>query len=216
MKKKQSCEASLLALQRNLKIQVAEQEERIKQEKLLQKSKKESLDEFQKEMSRLGVSFQNFTKGKKVQTKPKPAPIPRQRLLDEKAVLEDSLSDNIGIEHLLESGDVLSYRQPQIAPNIPQKLHRGFWSVKATLDLHGYTTDSARITVVQFLNEQRKMGNRVVRIIHGKGFGSFAKIPVLRNKVPVWLIQRQEVLAFVQAPENDGGSGALLVLLAPK
>mgnify|MGYP001444795287 FL=1 len=43
---------------------------------------------------------------------PKPAPIPRQRYADEKAVLEDSLSDNISIDHLLDSDERLSYRAP--------------------------------------------------------------------------------------------------------
>jgi len=36
---------------------------------------------------------------------------------------------------------------------------------------------------------------------------------VLKNKVLKWLIQRDEVLAFCQAPPNDGGAGALLVLI---
>jgi DNA-nicking Smr family endonuclease len=31
--------------------------------------------------------------------------------------------------------------------------------------------------------------------------------------VQVWLLRRDEVLAFCQAPANQGGSGALLVLL---
>ena len=37
--------------------------------------------------------------------------------------------------------------------------------------------------------------------------------PVLKNKVRVWLARRDDVLAFCQAPANQGGGGALLVLL---
>ncbi|WP_370758111.1 hypothetical protein [Parasutterella sp.] len=51
---------------------------------------------------------------------PKPAPIPRQRYADEKAVLEDSLSDNISIDHLLDSDERLSYRAPSMRPMFPR------------------------------------------------------------------------------------------------
>jgi DNA-nicking Smr family endonuclease len=37
---------------------------------------------------------------------------------------------------------------------------------------------------------------------------------VLKDKVRAWLVQKDAVLAFVQAGPADGGHGALLVLLA--
>ena len=58
------------------------------------------------------------------------------------------------------------------------------------------------------------MGWRCVRVVHGKGLGSPGKTPVLKGKVQSWLIQKQEVLAFVQARPAHGGAGALVVLLA--
>lgn len=114
-------------------------------------------------------------------------------------MLEDSLSDNISIDHLLVPmndcliGHLLWRR-------CSQETHQGAWSVKGTLDLHGYTSEEARLLLVEFLNEERKAGHRAVRIIHGQGFGSAGRKPVLKEKVPVWLAQRKEVLAFVQAP----------------
>ena len=39
--------------------------------------------------------------------------------------------------------------------------------------------------------------------------------PVLKVKAQRWLIQKSEVLAFVQAKPAEGGAGAMLVLLAP-
>jgi DNA-nicking Smr family endonuclease len=36
---------------------------------------------------------------------------------------------------------------------------------------------------------------------------------VLKSRVQGWLIQKNEVLAFVQAKPAEGGAGALLVLL---
>jgi DNA-nicking Smr family endonuclease len=52
--------------------------------------------------------------------------------------------------------------------------------------------------------------------VHGKGNGSPGRQSVLKGKVRSWLVQKAEVLAFAQAGPNDGGSGALLVLLDAK
>jgi len=55
-----------------------------------------------------------------------------------------------------------------------------------------------------------------VRIVHGKGLGSRNREPVLKGKLRKWLPRRQEVLACCQAPANDGGSGAVWLLLKAK
>ncbi|NBU89400.1 MAG: ATP-dependent Clp protease adapter ClpS [Betaproteobacteria bacterium] len=47
--------------------------------------------------------------------------------------------------------------------------------------------------------------------MHGKGLGSPGKTPVLKAKVQRWLVQKNEVLAFVQAKGPEGGAGALVV-----
>jgi DNA-nicking Smr family endonuclease len=52
-----------------------------------------------------------------------------------------------------------------------------------------------------------------VRIVHGKGNRSPHGIALLRNKVRLSLVQREEVLAFCDAPPADGGAGAVVVLL---
>ncbi|TQV07217.1 SMR domain protein, partial [Xanthomonas perforans] len=53
-----------------------------------------------------------------------------------------------------------------------------------------------------------------VRIIHGKGLQSDTGAPVLKNLMDRLLRQRNDVLAFHSAPPTQGGTGALLVLLA--
>ena len=83
------------------------------------------------------------------------------------------------------------------------------------VDLHGLRRDEAREALQGFLRLARRQGHRCVRVVHGKGLGSPGKAPVLKSKVRAWLIQSQSVLAFVQAPANHGGHGAVLVLLAP-
>ncbi len=145
--------------------------------------------------------------------RPTPASVPRQRELDERAVLDASLSDEIGIEQYLETDEALSYRRHGIGPDVVRRLRRGEWAVKGQIDLHGLRTDEAREALTAFLNRALRDEWRCVRVIHGKGLGSVGREPVLKAKVPRWLVQRQEVLAFCQARPNDGGSGALIVLL---
>lgn len=145
--------------------------------------------------------------------RPAPASVPRQRELDERAVLDASLSDEIGIEQYLETDEALSYRRHGIGPDVVRRLRRGEWAVKGQVDLHGLRTDEAREALTAFLNRALRDEWRCVRVIHGKGLGSVGREPVLKAKVPRWLVQRQEVLAFCQARPNDGGSGALIVLL---
>lgn len=147
--------------------------------------------------------------------RPAPSPHPRQRELDERAALEASLSDEIGIEQLLDTDDELSFRRESVGPTVLPKLRLGHWVVQDQLDLHGLRVDEAREAVVAFIVRSLKRELRCLRIIHGKGLGSIGKEPVLKGKVLKWLVQREEVLAFCQARPTDGGAGALILLLRP-
>ncbi len=144
---------------------------------------------------------------------PRPQPIAHQRLADDEAALQESLSDEFSIDTLLEIDEDLSFVRGGIGPDVLRKLRGGGWVTQDQLDLHGLRTDQARQALSQFVRDSMKRGMRCVRIIHGKGLGSLGKKPVLKNKVRNWLVQKDEVLAFCQARAADGGSGALMVLL---
>lgn len=145
--------------------------------------------------------------------RPPAEPLPRQRLNDEAAALQQALSDDFDVDSLLETDDELSFRRPAIAPGVLNKLRRGHWSLQAQLDLHGLRREEARERLGQFLHHCHRLGLRCVRVVHGKGHGSPGREGVLRVKVRRWLVQREEVLAFVQARPAEGGAGALVVLL---
>ena len=144
---------------------------------------------------------------------PRPQPIAHQRLADDEAALQESLSDEFSIDTLLEIDEDLSFVRGGIGPDVLRKLRGGGWVTQDQLDVHGLRTDQARQALSQFVRDSMKRGMRCVRIIHGKGLGSLGKKPVLKNKVRNWLVQKDEVLAFCQARAADGGSGALMVLL---
>jgi len=147
--------------------------------------------------------------------RPRPPAAARQRERDEAAVMHEAISDDFDVESLLDTDDALSYRSADIGPEVVRKLRRGVWAIQAQLDLHGLRRDEARERLNRFVLEAKRAGLRCVRVIHGKGHGSPGREPVLKRKVQTWLVQKKEVIAFTQARASDGGTGALLVLLAP-
>ena len=147
--------------------------------------------------------------------KERPAALPLQQKLDEAAVLREAISDEFDVSTLLDTDDHLSFRRPGVGPDVTRKLRKGEWSIQRQLDLHGLRSDDAREALGAFIRDAHKQGIRCLRVVHGKGLGSPGKAPVLKNKVHSWLVQKNEVLAFVQAKPADGGAGALVVLLTP-
>ena len=92
-------------------------------------------------------------------------------------------------------------------------LRRGRWAIRNHIDLHGLNRHEAHEEVSRFLAESVREGKRCVRIVHGRGLGSPGREGVLRLFVKSWLSRSKDVLAFCHAPANDGGEGALWVLL---
>ena len=152
-------------------------------------------------------------RGRALLPRARPAPLPLQRQRDEQAVLRESISDEMDIESLLETDAALAFRRPGVGPDVVTKLRRGQWSIQAQIDLHGLRRDQAREQIGLFLRDANRRGLRCVRVVHGKGNGSPGKQAVLKDVVRRWLVQKAEVLAFVQARASEGGAGALVVLL---
>ncbi|MFZ9480875.1 MAG: Smr/MutS family protein [Burkholderiaceae bacterium] len=148
-----------------------------------------------------------------VAAKPKPRPVPVKRLEDERNALAESQLSDMTPESLLDTDEALSFARHGISSDTLRKLRRGHWVVQASLDLQGLRSDEARAAYTEFLKHCGHRELRCVRIIHGKGLGSVNREPVLKGKVLAWLQQTDVVLAFCQAPANDGGSGAVRVLL---
>ncbi len=138
-----------------------------------------------------------------------------QQQLDDQRVLREAISDEFDATTLLDVDDALSFRRPGIGTDVTRKLRKGDWSIQREIDLHGLRREEAREALADFIREAHRRGWRCVRVVHGKGLGSPGKTPVLKGKVQGWLVQKNEVLAFVQARADEGGAGALVVLLKP-
>lgn len=140
------------------------------------------------------------------------SPRPLSREADDRAVIEELRDAPLDFE-TLESGDTLIYRSVGIQDGVWRRLRRGAYRIGAELDLHGLNRERARLAVQAFLADCLDRNLRCVRIIHGKGLGSPNTGPVIKTLLDSWLRRRRDVLAFCSARPQDGGTGAVYVLL---
>jgi DNA-nicking Smr family endonuclease len=143
--------------------------------------------------------------------RPTPVPVPRMRARDEAEALRESRSALAG-DSAFDGAEPLSYRRDEISPRTLKRLAAGLYSVQDEMDLHHLRAADAEAALKRFLNEARAADHFCVQIIHGKGLRS-ESAPVLKALVDRALRQRGDVLAFASAPANQGGTGAVLVLL---
>lgn len=150
----------------------------------------------------------------------KPRPRPRARMAErDEAEALGEFARLLRQAAPLEAGDTSSYRREQLPPRLFQRLKRGQFSVQDELDLHGASVAQAERMLRQFLTEAQAQEYGCVRIIHGKGSRHHypmtdSGVSVLKNLVDRMLRQRNDVLGFHSAPPAQGGTGAVLVLLA--
>jgi DNA-nicking Smr family endonuclease len=94
-----------------------------------------------------------------------------------------------------------------------ERLKRGRLAMEARLDLHGMTQEEAHRALAGFIAASRGSGKRCVLVITGRGA---VRGGVLRSAVPRWLAEpalRPHLLAIATAQPQDGGAGALYVML---
>ncbi len=142
-------------------------------------------------------------------------PIPKQRLADDKRVMEELLQAQ-DEEASFESGDELKFLRQGYPERTLKRLRRGDFSIQDELDLHGLIASEAKAMTHEFINECAYHNVSAVRIIHGKGNHSRNKKPVLKNLIIGWLKKNQFVIAATSTPRNDGSTGAIYVLLKQK
>jgi DNA-nicking Smr family endonuclease len=153
---------------------------------------------------------------------PQGAAPPRPRARRRAPVAEpDSLGDLVGDlvgdvvagDDAPSAADPLSFRRPGVRDQTLRRLRRGRYPVEDELDLHGLSQAAARDHLAEFIAASRNAGLRCVRVVHGKGYRSGARGPVLKIAVSTWLKRHADVLAFTSARVIDGGTGAVYVLL---
>lgn len=118
------------------------------------------------------------------------------------------LSDTQAMLNPVASQAALSYRIATLQHKVFEDLKAGRLRWFEAVDLHGCTVEQARSAVLQIVQMAKDENQTVIKIVHGKGPEA-----ILKTYVNGWLRQHRDVLAFVSAPEKQGGTGAVLVLL---
>lgn len=205
----------LLPVRRELEMRARQEAERLAELRAAAALARAEQEMFARAVGRVMALAPKHRPGHKASLeRARPLPVAEQHRRDELAVMQEALSDGFDVESLLDTDEALSFRRAGIGPDVVRKLRRGQWSIQRQLDLHGFRREDARDALGLFIREANKAGLRCVRVVHGKGLGSPGKAPVLKGRVQSWLVQKKEVLAFVQARPAEGGAGALVVLLA--
>jgi DNA-nicking Smr family endonuclease len=149
-----------------------------------------------------------------------PAPNPRlPEMIDENAEALAELAEMVagqGDFTVADTDEYIEGAAPGIDSRLLRSLRRGDFSLQGRLDLHGMTQVQAKEAVDRFLTDSRRTNKRCVLIVHGRGLNSPDQVPVLKERMREWLNQKRlgkTVLAFATARPQDGGTGAVYVLL---
>ena len=132
----------------------------------------------------------------------------RKRTIEKKQVAEFHFSDEF--EPDLNKQGPLKYIREGVDSFEAKNLRRGQYTPDLILDLHGLDRLKAKQEIAALLYACQKEHAQCVCIVHGIGSH------ILKNKVPHWLVQHPDVMAFHQAPLAWGGNGAILVLVELK
>jgi DNA-nicking Smr family endonuclease len=150
---------------------------------------------------------------------PRPTAAWRPAAAGEDAEALAALSDLVSGAGEFDVSDSTEYVEGAVVgldARILRRLRRGEFAYQAILDLHGMSAAAARSAVAQTIARAAAAGHRAVLIVHGRGRNSRDNVPVLKQRLKVWLAHGsigRSVLAFTSARPADGGTGALYVLL---
>ena len=141
------------------------------------------------------------------QAKPKPYPKSPDHVESHLRLKIDATLESVGIH------DSMQFLANGLQRGVIKKLRNGYFGVDAEIDLHGLSSRNAKQQLLHFLHKCVEDGCRCIHIVHGKGYRSPDNIPILKNDLNHWLRQHNDVQAFCSAKPNEGGTGAVLVLL---
>jgi DNA-nicking Smr family endonuclease len=109
---------------------------------------------------------------------------------------------------VLNNDGPMRYARSDVSKFEVKRLRRGVYVPDVFLDMHGMTQKEAKRELAAMLAYCVKENVACACVQHGIGKH------ILKQKVPLWLAQHPDVMAFHQASLEFGGNGALLVLLS--
>ncbi len=114
---------------------------------------------------------------------------------------------------LAKAESALLFCKAHVSKKKLEQLQQGLFPKPSVLDLHGLTESDALARLNDFIYQSHKAKTSVVLVIHGKGSRNSPHAPILKNAVNEHLRHLDAVLAFCSARSEDGGQGAVYVML---
>jgi DNA-nicking Smr family endonuclease len=108
---------------------------------------------------------------------------------------------------LLPSEGPTRYARDDVFRDEMKKLRRGDYTPDLLLDVHGLTQLQTKRELAALIVACRREQIHCACIMHGHGKH------ILKQRIPLWLAQHPDVVAFHQAAQKWGGAAALLVLI---
>jgi DNA-nicking Smr family endonuclease len=177
----------------------------------------DALTEFEREMAGVAPLAEDPRGRRGTESSPPRAPALKRARDEAEAYAElADLIDGDGAFDIADTDEYIEGLAPGIDRRLLKRLKHGDYAVQAHLDLHGLRKDEAHAEVDKFISASRTAGRRCVLVVHGRGLNSKDQIPVLKERLRVWLTRgriAKGVLAFATARPTDGGPGAVYILL---
>jgi len=174
------------------------------------------MDEFDEFMKEVG-DVQPLKQVKKANIKKEQEVTPgllarKQAAVSELPIDTNFLTSETDFIDFVLPNDPLGYKKDGVQEGVYKKLRQGKYSMDARLDLHHHTVEQARKAVFEFVSDCLRYDIRTGIIVHGKGEREEPRA-LLKSYTNKWLREIPEVLAFHSALRQNGGVGAVYVLL---
>ena len=119
---------------------------------------------------------------------------------------KESITD---IDYFWRDGEDLNYLNidEEVTFKHPGVHLKSLKNPKAIIDLHGMSKDQAAIAFHNKITKCYNENIRTLKLIHGKGKA------ILKSAIHSWLQKHPLILGFCSAPNHDGGSGCLYILI---
>lgn len=114
---------------------------------------------------------------------------------------------------LLPHHDPIEFRREGIQTGVVDRLRQGGYPPEARLHLLKQPIHHCRRELFAFLQEAIAHDLRSLLIVHGRGRAIDSHANVVRSYVAKWLMQIEDVQAYISAQPAHGGLGATYVML---
>ncbi|QIR14519.1 DNA endonuclease SmrA [Shewanella aestuarii] len=147
-----------------------------------------------------------------IEYKPTAGQVAKQAALNEHELLQ-ILSIEPHVFNQKAPDEIVFHRHDGMQEAVFKHLRLGKYDIKTILDVHQYSLYQARHSIINCILGAYERGERNILIIHGKGFHSKPYAGLMKSAVCDWLTRIEQVAAFHSATPEQGGSGALFVML---